>query len=121
MAEPSFRSIHRELFIWFAARSDVVAVQYSDSTITVAPKHRMTEQGSDWPRTVTVRIAEAELRDAWPELTQGARLLELNRNRDLSELGAFSLLSVHLDEAVNSMREPGPNGYAYRDGSFQAA
>ena len=118
MANPSFETLHRELFIWFAARPDMQELRYGDSSIVFAPNPRLKEDGSPWPHTVTVRIPQAELEAAWPELLRAASTLGLGTARDLPELGVFSLLDVHLDEAINSMREPGPNGYRYTRSAF---
>ncbi len=116
----SLSLIHRELFVWFAHRSDVRSVSYEDSEISVAPTERRREDGSPWPSLVRVRIPPREFAAAWPELLSGSRSLGLGKDADLNEIGVFSLLDVHLDEAVNSLREPGPNGYQYSRGSFRA-
>ncbi|WP_232536549.1 hypothetical protein [Curtobacterium flaccumfaciens] len=121
MTETTSAAIHRELFIWFAARHDVREVRYRDSVLVLAPTPRMKEDGSPWPTTVEVRIPNAELETAWPSLQRAATNLELGSMRDLPELAVFSLLDVHLDEAINSMREPGPNGYRYTGSTFAPA
>ena len=121
MIDPSPLSLlHRELFIWLARRNDVRSVSYSRSEFVIAPMERLREDGSPWPTLVRVRISLNEFASAWPELVSGSRALELDAGTDLSEVGVFSLLDVHLDEAVNSLREPGPYGYEYSGGSFRA-
>ncbi len=120
MTDPSSLALfHRELFVWFAHRPDVRHVDYEDAELTIAPNERRKEDGSAWPALVRVKIPLDELAAAWPTLCSGAEALGLHKNTDLAEIGVFSLLDVHLDEAVNSLREPGPNGYRYANATFR--
>ena len=57
---------------------------------------------------------------AWPKLIEAASFLKLGRDPDLPELGAYILLDTHLEEAVHSLRQPGPRGFRYLDGQFEA-
>ncbi len=116
----SFATIHRELFVWLAHRSDARGVDYGMSELVFAPNKRMKEDGSAWPALVRVKIELEQLSTAWTALEAGARTLAFDRHTDIPEIAAFSLLDVHLDEAINSLREPGPNGYRYLDASFRA-
>lgn len=121
MVDPSsLLMVHRELFIWLARRSDVRSVNYSGSELFIVPTERRMEDGSPWPALVRVHISFDEFAAAWPQLVSGSHALGFDKNSDLPEVGVFSLLDVHLDEAVNSLRVPGLNGYEYLAGSFRA-
>ena len=68
----------------------------------------------------TIRLEYNELERAWPKLTEAASFLQLGRDPDLPERGAYILLDVHVEEAVHSLREPGPRGFRYLDGQLTA-
>jgi len=120
VSEPSLKSVHRELFVWLAARPDVIEVHYQESTIVLMPTPRTKADGAPWQKLVRVQVLESELAAAWPYLQRAAVALTSNTTDDLPELAAFSLLAIHLDHAVNSTQEPGPGGYSYRDSGFVA-
>lgn len=116
MSEPD---LYRELFVWLAHRPDVLAVRFSDGEIDLRPQTQTYESGRPTPALVTVAISRNEFAAAWSGLLAGAIAVGLDTGRDLPEVAAFALLDVHLDEGVNSLREPGPRGYHYESGEFR--
>lgn len=112
-------AMHRELFAYLARREDVTGIYLSQAELNLTPQKRLSDDGNPWRVEVRVRIAEDAVASQWPTLLQASRQLGLSKGSDMPELGAFSLLDTHLEEAVNSMREPGPLGYEYRNGSFE--
>ena len=113
-------ALHTGLFLFLTARQDVENVRFALEEIDLRLVERDALAAPGSTAVATIRLEHDELKRAWPKLTDGVSFLQLGRDPDLPELGPYILLNTHVEEAVHSLREPGPRGFRYLDGQFEA-
>lgn len=111
--------LYRELFVSLGARDDIAAVRFAQGEIDVRPEPQTYESGRPAPEVLTLSIPRAPFERAYMELREGAELAGTVLPSDIPELAAFALFHVHVEETLNSLNEPGPNGFTYTQNGFE--
>ncbi|MGO1768535.1 MAG: hypothetical protein ACTHZX_01170 [Microbacterium sp.] len=110
--------IYRELLVSLMARGDVVAVRFELGEIDMRPEPQIYESGRPAPEVLTLSIPRDIFEREYEGLREAAVDIGLDIPSDLPELAAFSLFDIHVEETINSLKEPGPHGFTYTGDGF---
>ncbi|MFC4244523.1 hypothetical protein ACFOYW_14190 [Gryllotalpicola reticulitermitis] len=107
--------IYRRVLSRLAQQDYARGADLQTGILTVAPRSRHLDDGSQMPARLDIQIDRFEFGRAYPTLVHGGRQLWTTGT---DEDHVFNLLDVHLRESIDSMNAPGNRGFRYEDGKF---